>query len=422
MSFTRKFTFFLFLAVFFNFFSALQAQPPDVVQKDILKEDTAKRFRKYDILPAISYAPETQLTLGVIGYRYLDFSKGDPTTIRSFINLIAIYTTANQIILESNWDMFTSGNKWRFSGTLYYNKYPDRNYAIGNDADALVFEYDLNENVIQDTTVLNYKRFSINRVTFQPIFLKEFSTSIYGGLTLDFEYQYNLVDLADSFEIIRKADEIALLEDNMLDLRSGLGLVFYYDSRDILLNPRKGAFLDLRNKYFGKFMGSKYNYITLTLDARKYFNPVSNHTLALRGVLNYRFTNDEVIPIRGMSRVGGVTFVRGYFKGTFQDNNMAAFEGEYRIPLWKDGKKAPWFHFWKWLGLTGFVSAAQVFSPDNPHSFNSYNVAAGGGLRILFNPESKVNIRIDYAVGLAQGSNGPGKRQTGLYFFLAEAF
>jgi len=49
-------------------------------------------------------------------------------------------------------------------------------------------------------------------------------------------------------------------------------------------------------------------------------------------------------------------------------------------------------------------------------------LAGGTGLRILFNDDSKVNLRIDYAWGFAPNSNGLGKRQTGLYFFLAEAF
>jgi hypothetical protein len=51
-----------------------------------------------------------------------------------------------------------------------------------------------------------------------------------------------------------------------------------------------------------------------------------------------------------------------------------------------------------------------------------FNVAAGGGLRILLNAKSRSNIRIDYAVALRADSDGPGKRQSGFYFFLGEAF
>ena len=47
---------------------------------------------------------------------------------------------------------------------------------------------------------------------------------------------------------------------------------------------------------------------------------------------------------------------------------------------------------------------------------------AGGGLRILLNKTSRANIRIDYAVALRNNSDGPGKRQSGFYFFLGEAF
>lgn len=74
------------------------------------------------------------------------------------------------------------------------------------------------------------------------------------------------------------------------------------------------------------------------------------------------------------------------------------------------------------MGLVAFAGGAQVFHRLGNFSFNEMNWAAGGGLRILFNKETRVNLRIDYAVALTPDSDGPGERQSGLYFFLAEAF
>ena len=88
------------------------------------EEDTVKKFRKYDLLPAISFSPETGLTLGVIGYRYLRLGKTDPDTKTSTIDFVAVYTTKNQVIVESRYDIITDGSKFRFRGFVGYNLYP----------------------------------------------------------------------------------------------------------------------------------------------------------------------------------------------------------------------------------------------------------------------------------------------------------
>ena len=415
MSNQHQFIIIFFCGLVVNFPQALSAQDSLAVA------DTAG-FRKYDFFPAISYSPETKLTLGVIGYRYLDLSKTDPSTVRSFVNFLAVYTTANQAIAESNWELFTDGNRYRIRGVFTFARFPDRNYGLGNDADALVHEYTINDSGIVDTTLLYYKRFSIMRVVFSPVVLREIKTSLYAGLAADVEYVWNFDELADSVQVLNQQEEIKLLEDNTLGTRSGLGFNLLWDSRDNILNSRKGSFFDLNIMAFGKYLGSDYSYTTIKLDGRTYFNPVSNHSIALRGVVNFRYTQDESLPIRGLSRVGGSTLVRGYFNGTYQDHHMVAFESEYRLPFWKDDNLAPFYKFWKRLGMVVFLSGAQVYSPQTNFGIDRFNLAAGGGLRILFNDEYRVNLRIDYAIGLSANSNGPGKRQTGLYFFLGEAF
>lgn len=376
----------------------------------------SRAFKKIDILPAISYAPETKLTLGVIGYYYLDFYRDDPATKLSNINFLAVYTTANQIAVELEWDLFTNGNRWRFRGESFYNKYPDRNYGLGNDAALLIAETE--ESGERDT--VNYFRFDSDRIRFAPIALRRFGKHLYLGVQGQLETLYRLRPLPDQYEII--SEDPTLLTGLPVDgWRSGLGLQMLYDTRDYVLNPIKGTFLEVNTLHFMSWLGSDYPYHHFEVDARKYINPVLNHTIALRAVAGFRFS-DEAIPLRGLSRIGGRDFIRGYFKGTYQDNHMLAFEAEYRLPFWREGKVPGFWKFWKRLGIVAFLSGAQVAPDVGDFGFNRFRLAAGGGLRILFNEASRVNLRIDYAVALAPGSNGPGSRQTGLYFYLAEAF
>jgi len=86
-------------------------------------------FRKYDAIPVISYSPETQLELGVIGYRYLDFSRNNPETTRSFIRLIGLYSTNNQILFETGWELFTDGGRTKICSRIFSGYLPGQSYG-----------------------------------------------------------------------------------------------------------------------------------------------------------------------------------------------------------------------------------------------------------------------------------------------------
>lgn len=374
--------------------------------------------KKFDILPAISYAPETKLTLGGIGYYYPDFSKGDSTTRQSNVNFLAVYTTAKQIALEGTWDIFSAGNKYRYRGLLWYNKYPDRLYGVGNEANWRINRL---EDGVRDT--INYIPYSNQFIRFMPSVLKKFSPSFSAGLQYEMEYVWDFFTLGDELNFMNPKDSLSFGQIPIEGVRSGLGITALYDTRDYLLNPLKGSFIEMTAMYYTPLLGSKYTFGNILLDARKYINPISNHTLALRGYVNLRPSPaEENIQYRGMSRVGGRDLVRGYFKGTYADAHMTAFEMEYRLPLWPEDTDATFWQFWRKVGLVGFLSGAQVFPSFDQWNVNEFNLAGGFGLRLLFNKETRVNIRIDYGWGLAADSNGIGKRQSGLYFFLAEAF
>jgi outer membrane protein assembly factor BamA len=173
--------------------------------------------------------------------------------------------------------------------------------------------------------------------------------------------------------------------------------------------------------YYARFLGSDYRFAKFVLDARHYINTYKNQTLAVRIYGAVNLPNDQ-IPMRALARVGGDDLIRGYFRGTYQNHQMASFELEYRLPFWEENTTAKLSQFWKRLGLVGFVGAAQVFNRPSQIRMDAFNLGVGAGLRILFNPKSRVNLRIDYAFGLSKDSDGIGKQQNGLYFRLGESF
>lgn len=378
--------------------------------------DTAGKasFQRMDIFPAISYSPETKLTLGVIGIRYFDFRGGDLRTPLSNMEFLAVYTTAKQIIIESRWEVFTSGSRWRTRGELFFNRYPDRNYGVGNEANVWV---ETQKEGKADT--VNYLFFNSDRIKFSPVLLRKIRPNLYLGLQGDMEYLYRYEETTG--QRFLSADSALIRNLPVAGLRSGIGLQLLYDTRPSVVNPLRGSFLELNSLHYRPWLGSDFNFNLYSVDGRKYLNPWLNHTLALRGVASFETTPDEV-PMRALSRVGGYKFIRGYFKGTYQDHNMLAFETEYRLPFWKEGNDSKLWQVWRRLGIVTFLSGAQVFRNASDLSMDGFNLAAGGGLRVLFNKNSRSNLRIDYAVSLDPNSGGPGKRQSGLYFFLGEAF
>ena len=387
------------------------SQRLDSVPKDKPRRD----YKRLDIFPAISYSPETKLTLGAIGIFYLDFRKGDPGTPLSNLDFLAVYTLSKQILLESRWEVFTHKRAWRTRGELLLQRYPDRNYGIGNDASVLVAEVD--DKGQRDT--LNYLNFNSNRIKFSPVVLRKIRRNLYFGLQTDLEYLYKYQS-PDQYSFLN-ADSGRIRDIPVAGLRSGIGFQVLYDNRDNLINPLRGTMLEFNDRHYVNWLGSDYNFNTYSLELRQYFNPWKNQTLAIRGLASLQYTNDA-IPLRALSRVGGHKFIRGYFKGTYQDHHMLAFEAEYRLPLWREGQPSKLWQVWKRLGLVGFVGGAEVFRDQEQLALNQFNLAAGGGLRILLNPATRSNIRIDYAIALRDNSDGPGKRQRGFYFFLGEAF
>ena len=387
-------------------------------QPDTAQTPKDRSFRRIDILPAISYAPETNLTLGVIGVYYMDLYRKHPETKRSNIQFLAVYTLANQLSIRADWEIFTDGNVWRFRGRSFFDIYPDRNYGRGNQAGSLVAEFDEDGQV--DT--LNFLNYTSNRFNLAPVFLRKIAPSWYVGIQGDLEYQFHSRTFPDTW-LFANADSNRIIDLPVEGLRSGLGFYTLFDTRDFVLNPLKGFFLEFGTLHFGPWLGSDFTFHSIRLDARKYINTFQNQTLALRGVANFRFTpNDNGIPIRALSRVGGRDFIRGYFLGTYQDNHLLAAEAEYRLPFWKESDTAPFWKIWKRLGMVVFGGVAQVAPRPGDFRMDQFRTAVGAGLRVLFNRESRVTIRIDYALGLSANSNGPGRRQSGFYFYLAEAF
>jgi len=345
---------------------------------------TQKRKAQLTPLPALSYAPETGFTMGFIGDYYFDLAKGDSIVSMSKVRLLTTYTTSRQFIFEPAWALYTSNDAYRTNGTILYRNFNDRNYGFGNKPESVLINYAEKDNVWEaDTT--NFQKFWSKRILIKANFLKKLLPDLYVGPQIELDYVFDVKN--DSSTIVQETQDFQ--QTSIKGFRNGIGLNLTYDTRDKPNYPKTGSYVQLSNHFFGKWLGSDVSYTALGLDARQYFNTYKDHVFAIRLFSNHRFGGDiHDIPIRGLARFGGRDLVRGYFFGTYQDRHFLTFETEYRLPFTFLEKS--------FLPLLGRLGMVAFFS---------------GG-----------HIRIDYGFGLTPNSKYNNKRQSGLYFFLSEAF
>lgn len=390
--------------VFLNVFSVVFATAQNAPNRKAL----------FEVLPTFGQTPETGTQLGVNFFGLLDFAKGDTTARTSRFYLWAFYTTKNQYGANGSWQIFTQHERINSSGNAHVGLWVDRYYPVSNKANARVIEYRGGKPI-----EFNYANYLYSFANFSGNFDRKIAPHFFAGLSGEFDVSYDSKFQADSLSIISGKFDLKRNDAR----RVGIGVNLIYDTRDIIENPLKGTNISLTSMVYRKFIGSTVNYQSVVFDARQYIHTFKNQTLALRLVNEYHEANDKSdIPLRGLSYNGGVSTIRGYYQGTFRSNNLLGFETEYRLPI-NIVDDAEFFEFWKRIGIVGFASAVKVSrNYSNLYTgFGDFHVALGVGVRYALHIKQRINVSVDYAVGLDKIA-GQGIHPTGLYFALGEAF
>lgn len=363
------------------------------------------------ILPAISYSPETKFTFGGAVIHTFDLNKGMGSARKSNIKLLCVYTTAKQFLVESRWEILTKDELFFLKGRAFYHKYPDRNYGLGNAAEALVEEHYFDENLIETN---NYINFSSKRLHFAATVARKMTRSLYIGIDYELESLFDYKLKSDSI-FVRTPE---LFQNRITGTRSGLGWNLTYDTRDNLISAYKGQYLAISNRYYHRWIGSDFDYGHLKIDYRLFVNTIKNQVFAVNLLLENRFTDSpESIHFRGLARMGGADYVKGYFYGTYQDKHLFAFQTEYRMPIFKLNR----FPIVKGVGIVLMFNGGHVYRKLTDIQFNTIRTSIGGGFRFLVKEDERIHTGIDFSLGLHKTAD-LDTRQYGIYFFLGETF
>lgn len=133
--------------------------------------------------------------------------------------------------------------------------------------------------------------------------------------------------------------------------------------------------------------------------------------------LDVQLTPDELLPAHQFV-IGGGLSVRGFRQNARSGDNGFRFSLEDRIALGRNSSGLPTFQ------LIPFIDAGGVWNVEsNPNTPLDQRFLVGTGVGLLWEPEPRVRIRLDYAIPLIDlNDRGVNAQDDGFYFSVGYGF
>ncbi len=356
----------------------MQNQDTNNVIKEQIRDNTASQNKKkWGIAPVgiPYYTPDTSFGAGVQIIYYYNTDPLDSLRKTDEISIYGTYTLLMQFAAGVTANLFLR-EKIKITGIIECSKYPGYFWGVGPDT--------------KDEAKEKYTPVSF--VTKESI-LYNVLKNLYIGPTVTFFYS----------KITEKENDGLLALDYIPGSRKarsvGAGLNINWDSTDSSFYPRRGLFIDIKENFFLKTLGSSYNYSKLEFDLRYFIQIHNDHVIGFQCLSQL---SQGTVPLHNLSELGGYTIMRGYLRGRYRDKNYAALQTEYRYPL-----------FWR-MGGTLFGSIGTVASGLEKFNSKYIKKAAGAGLRLNIDKTQHINARLDAGIN--------EKSVVNLYFLVKEAF
>ncbi len=341
------------------------------------QQDSAQNKLHLLVLPVIARSIETSWSFGTVGAFTFHIGKKDSTVRTSNFQVLGLYSLKKQLITALNGTLYFPKEKYILTEQFSFSFFPDKFWGLGKSTP------DSNEEPYNFKQVYIYLHGQHALAKYFYLgFLYEYQN------LLKIEYQH--AGLFDKENVVgRKAYHV-----------SGLGLSLMYDTRNNAFAPDKGVLLQTSFNHFDPIEGSDFSYTNYVVDLRSYIKTFKKQVIAFQA---YGFFNNGDTPLRSLASLGGANSMRGYYAGRYRDKNLAVLQAEYRIPV--IGR----------LGVVAFGGIGNVTNHPNDLNFDLLKYSYGGGMRFALRKSEKLNLRFDYGIG-------KGKKDSGFYFQLGEAF
>jgi Omp85 superfamily domain len=326
-------------------------------------------------LPFAYYSPETKLAFGLGGVFNFRTGQHKEKARTSSVWVFATYSLAKQYSILLKPEIYLKNNSLAFFGSLRYERSPQNFYGIGDDTEDAAGE-----------------SYTPRSLSLQVGVKRRVAGALFGGLSFEFE------DVT-----IEKVTPGGLLASGAYTgshggMLAGFGVGLDWDTRDAVLFPRRGTFIQLLGNSFGALAGSDYSFTRVKLDARQYLPAGRAKVLVLQTFLLQTFGD---VPFYKLALLGGDSLLRGYYKGRFRDKGLVLVQAEYRVLVSER------------IGIVGFAGLANVFAKLKDFEPRLIKYSLGTGLRYVINKRDGATLRLDLAWGRAS---------FGLYATAQEAF
>ena len=330
---------------------------------------TAVPAKKFSIIPVpiIGYAPETRWIWGAATGIFARFDTTRPSTILA----LTTYSQNDQFRLYLNPDLYFG--PWHTVSELEMRRWPDSYWGIGNH-----------------TSERDHETYTARDLSASVNVQKKLGTAIGVGI------QYNIESITMlHVESARQLDNPA---SRHRKINSGPGVIAFYDTRDNIYSPGRGAYCSVYAGASNRAFGSNSNYRSGNADLRGYWSLHGSHILAAQAW--GAFAGGDP-PFTELPAIGNEYRLRAYPWGRFRDMNAVTAQIEYRFPI-----------YWQIRGGL-FAGAGDVSDKISHFSRPNFKHSLGGGLRWMILPKDKVCLRFDKAWG---------QRMDAVYLALNEAF
>ncbi|MGB5508440.1 BamA/TamA family outer membrane protein [Robiginitalea sp.] len=352
-------------------------------QKEIARDSTFDEASKtFLAIPLITNDPAMDTGFGGLGLYFFRLDRKDEISPPSLVTFYAIYSTNNSYIFTPIGRFFWNEDKNRATvgfGTMRINN--DFIYdELGNDLRLAYSE-------IRNFLTLEYSRKIIGEFYVGVLYL---------GTKTKYTFDQASDEVNDFTEEFFRQNGI---EDNFV---SSIGLNLSFDNRDYPYYPTRGFTFSIRPKLNAGWLGSENDYVDTDYNFAYYFRLKENMILAANISGGIAWGD---VPFDGYQIYGVRNSLRGYEAGKYKGRNMIASQAELR-----------WRFYNKW-GAVAFAGTGSIWGNDSggEEEFErKWLPSAGLGLRYMVSKAKKINIRLDYALGV-DGNQG-------LYFGVMEAF
>ncbi|MEM9983401.1 MAG: BamA/TamA family outer membrane protein, partial [Bacteroidota bacterium] len=324
---TRLYSFYLSFTILLSSFScgaqSFLDKLTDIFEFEIhnQKRDSADYITKVVLAPTISYRPVTSLSLG-IGSKFLFKPKGAREETRtSNIPISVAYTLKNQFIFGSSYEVFFLREKWLLKGNLGFSRFPITYFGVGRasrEADKV--------------------ELSFNQLLIEPLLLRRVVDNFFIGGGFRYYNTYN-AGLGEGEE--NNDGRYSGLIDSLNASSVGLELAITLDSRNNVLNPTEGDFLEFTQGFYDKVLGGTNRFMLSKANYRKYIrtNPEKLNVIAFELFTRLSWGEPSLLEL---SALGGDRLLRGFQEGRFRDRFAYFSQTEYR---WQTFKKIGFVFF-----------------------------------------------------------------------------